>query len=124
MIWVMSTIEFIVTWRANLEAEAVVPAIDGRLLTEIVGGTYGGLVPAYFRFGPAAEHYAPKDGSVPVLGCECGEWGCQPLMVSIATDGDSVVWSDVSPGVGPFKFPNADYVGAVRKLEARWAQPE
>ncbi|MFB7075888.1 hypothetical protein, partial [Streptomyces sp. NPDC056290] len=78
----------------------IVPHVDGTPLTALVdayenaagmrpaGDAYGGLIPEFFRFGPMQDHFlgvstgamGPK---TPFLGCECGEWGCWPLMARI-----------------------------------------
>ncbi|MGI5289764.1 hypothetical protein ACQEVF_41385 [Nonomuraea polychroma] len=87
----------------------IVPRIDGAPLTELIdrfeitagmqpaGDAYGGLIPQFFRFGPMLDHFlgwstnamGPK---TPVLGCECGEWGCWPLMARITATVDLVIW--------------------------------
>jgi hypothetical protein len=122
---------------------AVVPTIDGIALTdrihrfELEAGmedravSYGGLVPAYYRFGPMDQHYLAGDGSirdegkVPLLGCNCGEWGCWPLMARIAVSGDEVRWDDFAQpyrrernydAFGPFVFSRVQYGEALRRL--------
>jgi len=70
----------------------IVPVIDGVALTDRVHRferetgmesrevSYGGLIPACFRFGPAEVHYRAAAGAfveeakIPLLGCVCGEW--------------------------------------------------
>ncbi|MFE4860061.1 hypothetical protein [Streptomyces sp. NPDC056670] len=78
----------------------IVPRIDGAPLTELIdrfeiaagmqpaGDAYGGLIPEFFRFGPMQDHFLGRSTNAmgpktPVLGCECGEWGCWPLMARI-----------------------------------------
>jgi hypothetical protein len=87
----------------------VVPRIDGIALTVLIDGfeahagmqpagdAYGGLIPQYFRFGPMDGHFYGRSAGAmgpktPVLGCECGEWGCWPLMARITVTADLVVW--------------------------------
>ncbi|GGK88609.1 hypothetical protein [Deinococcus radiotolerans] len=77
---------------------------------------------------------------VTLLGCECGEPGCWPLLARIETDGQAVRWLDfqqpyrakkeadpLNPqrpptpfwsyeGFGPFVFERAAYTRAVRSL--------
>ena len=38
-------------------------------------------------YGQSIDSMGPKK---PVLGCECGEWGCWPLMTSITVTDDHV----------------------------------
>lgn len=99
-------------------------------------GGYGGLVPAYFRFEPASHHYLAAEGArvdehgkVPVLGCECGEWGCWPLLAGIVADESTVTWTDFEQphrkerdysAFGPFVFDRQAYVSAVDGIARRW----
>lgn len=93
-------------------------------------GGYGGLIPAYYQFGPMTDHFlgrgATMSSDVPVLGCDCGEWGCWPLMVNIAADDVRVQWSHFGqphrPGwdygtFGPMSFRRMSYDIALRELE-------
>ncbi|MFF3215864.1 hypothetical protein ACFYYB_35265 [Streptomyces sp. NPDC002886] len=123
---------------------AVVPHIDGASLTELVDGfeisakmepagdAYGGLIPAFFRFGPMQDHFLGRSTSAmgpktPVLGCECGEWGCWPLMARITATANLVTWDafeqpyrqirDYS-GFGPFHFGRSQYDDALNFLSA------
>ncbi|MEU2065173.1 hypothetical protein [Streptomyces sp. NPDC013455] len=81
--------------RGNGGLLVIVPHIDGAPLTELIegfelaagmqpaGDAYGGLMPESFRFGPMQDHFLGRSTSTmgpktPVLGCECGEWGCWP----------------------------------------------
>ncbi len=56
----------------------------------------GGLVPEYYRFGPAREHwfglreFSGRTGVIPVLGCSCGEWGCWPTYATVVADEETV----------------------------------
>ena len=80
--------------------------INGIDLVDLVGafelahgfepaGGYGGLFPEYFDFGSMTDHFlgAATLREVPVLGCDCGEWGCWPLMAYIDSDQELVRWS-------------------------------
>lgn len=76
----------------------VVPYVDGRSLVDVVGrfesargyspaGAYGGLVPAFFRYGDAAHQWygrgrVPAGGRAWVLACDCHEAGCWPFEVA------------------------------------------
>ncbi|GAA2714164.1 hypothetical protein [Actinoplanes palleronii] len=69
------------------------------------GGAYGGLVPAFFRFGSMDDHFLGRScggtgSKTPVLACECGEWGCWPLKTSITVTDDHVTWDAFEPGDG------------------------
>ena len=78
---------------------SVTPAVNGSLLSDLVlgferehhfepAGGYGGLVPTWFDYGPLhsyfladfaqGNHFA-QQGSIYLLGCQCGEVGCWPL---------------------------------------------
>lgn len=102
-------IAFTVRWLADRRIHAVVPAIDGQPLLEVIdrfefaagmqpaGGAYGGLIPEYYRYGPLDEHFLGKENpglgpKTAVLGCKCGEVGCWPLMARITPTGNLVVW--------------------------------
>ena len=91
------------------------------------GGAYGGLIPQFFRFGPMEDHFHGRSTDAmgpktPVLGCECGEWGCWPLMARITATAELVTWDcfeqrhrisrDYTVS-GPFLVPR-------RLLSARW----
>ncbi|WP_305788176.1 hypothetical protein [Symbioplanes lichenis] len=120
----------------------VVPWIGGVPLTELIdrfeiaagmrpaGGAYGGLIPEFFRFGPMGEHFSGRSTGVtgpktPVLGCECGEWGCWPLLAVVTVSDDQVRWDafeqphrkarDYS-GFGPFRFDRRQYDDALAVL--------
>ncbi len=120
----------------------VVPTIDGEPLTDLIhrfergagmerrDESYGGLIPAFFRFGTPAEHYLKTEKKIPLLGCECGEWGCWPLLAQIEADGEQVVWTGFEQpfrprrnyaAFGPFTFERTAYEAALRELEPRWA---
>ncbi|MFJ8506302.1 hypothetical protein [Streptomyces avermitilis] len=122
----------------------VVPCIDRVPLTNLIdqfetdagmqpaGDAYGGLIPQFFRFGPMEDHFHGRStGAIgpktPVLGCECGEWGCWPLMASITVTSDYVTWDSFEQphrktrdysGFGPFHFDRHQYDDAVKALSA------
>ncbi len=128
----------------------VVPCIDGTPLTDLVdrfeidagmqpaGDAYGGLIPQFFRFGPMEDHFHGRSTGAmgpktPVLGCECGEWGCWPLMAGITLTPDHVTWDafeqpyrrtrDYSE-FGPFQFDRLQYADAVKALAASLGSDE
>src|SRR5918994_3771974 len=119
----MNEIRFLVRPRDDLGVHEVVPRVDGELLTEVVEaferaagmdppGGYGGLIPAFFRFGPLDEHFhgrrAGADSpATPVLGCDCGEWGCWPFMAHIDVTDTTVTWAAFTQ---PHR-PTRDYTG-------------
>jgi hypothetical protein len=119
----------------------VVPVVDGHRLTDLIHSlerqagmedrdtSYAGLIPAFFRFGTATEHYRSTHQRIPLLGCECGEWGCWPLMAQIRADDERVVWTEFEQphrstrdytAFGPFSFERSAYDEALRDLEPRW----
>lgn len=121
----------------------VVPVVDGVPLTELIEAFehaagiaplpsgHGGLIPALYRHGPAIEHYtATRDGTIPLLGCNCGETGCWSLVACVRVQGDLVTWSGFErPGrtavdyssFGPFAFDRIWYDHAVSGIAAVWA---
>ncbi|MFI9561456.1 hypothetical protein [Nonomuraea endophytica] len=142
----LRVIEFTVRRRPDLQVHEVVPRIDGHLLLDLIdrfetgsgmrpaGDVYGGLIPAYYRYGPLDEHFLGKENSglgpkTAVLGCECGEVGCWPLMTRITLTGDLVVWDAFEQvhrpnrdyaAFGPFLFDRAQYgqaLGALLRVE-------
>ncbi|MEU5323789.1 hypothetical protein AB0G67_44700 [Streptomyces sp. NPDC021056] len=122
----------------------IVPRIDGASLTELIdsfeiaagmqpaGDAYGGLIPQFFPFGPMQHHFLGQSTKTmgpktPVLGCECGEWGCWPLMARITTTADLVGWDSFEQphrktreyaAFGPFQFDRHQYEDALRALNA------
>jgi hypothetical protein len=135
-------INFVVRERADLHAVEVVPAIGATLLTTLIdayeigagmspaGDLYGGLVPALYRFGAMDRHF--RGGSTetfgpatPVLGGECGEWGCWPLLCRIGVTDREVIWDEFAQphrpvrdysGFGPFRFARDRYEDALADL--------
>jgi hypothetical protein len=126
---------------------AVTPHVDGASLAALVeayerakgydpAGGYGGLIPAYFNYGPLDEYFTGKDKSdywmslkgVYLLGCGCGEVGCWPLIASVYQKDDTIRWDGfVQPhrrerdysGFGPYTFSRAQYEDAVKDLLIR-----
>ncbi len=139
----MAVIGFSVRSRADLGgAVEVVPTIDGVELLDLIHGfeqqsgmetrekSYGGLIPSFYRFGPIAQHFFTNDHKVPLLGCECGEWGCWPLLATVEDRGDKVSWSSFEQphrperdysGFGPFTFSRSPYVEALSGLDRELA---
>jgi hypothetical protein len=135
--------------RDDRDALVVVPCIDGAALTELVdgfevaagmkpaGNAYGGLIPQFFRFGPMRDHFLGRSTDAmgpktPVLGCECGEWGCWPLMARITATADLVTWDAFEQphrktrdyaAFGPFRFGRHQYDEALRAVSAAISEP-
>jgi len=136
-----STIRLVLD-RSSEGASRVTPELDGRSLVELVGefetaqdwkpaGGYDGLHLNRFRFGELCEffHGRPAWASkqLPLLGCECGEWGCWPLMASIEVGDETVTWSRFTQphrperdytAFGPFTFDRDAYDLEVDQLVA------
>jgi len=128
---------------------SVTPVINGTPLTELVTsfetvqqfeplGGYGGLIPEFFKYGPLDSYlmggfdpggYWDQLGGIYVLGCDCGEVGCWPLICRLKRDGNVVVWDrfrnpfrperDYSR-FGPFVFDATLYRNAARDLQVRF----
>ncbi len=120
----------------------IIPRVDDAPLTELIdrfelhagmqpaGGTYGGIVPAFARSLRIDDHFRGKSVmatglSTPLLVCECGEWGCWPLLAEITITQDVVIWdrfghprgSERDYGAfGPFRFDRGQYDDALRDL--------
>jgi hypothetical protein len=126
---------------------AITPAVDGTPLPEIIAafereqhfepaGGYGGLIPAWFKYGALDRYfvgdfekdsYFARINRVYLLGCECGEVGCWPLMARIKTEGEFVMWDSFEQphrkerdysGFGPFVFDAKQYREAVAALRS------
>jgi hypothetical protein len=136
---VLAVVGFQVRKREDLSADEVVPTVDGRELADLVHAfelghgmetrpaSYGGLIPAFFNFGSMANHFLGRGeaGKVALLGCECGEWGCWPLLATITVTQQRVVWTDFEQphrkerdytALGPFEFDRAQYELALSAL--------
>lgn len=139
----LHVIAFTVRWLPDRGVHDVVPTIDGQLLLDLIdlfelgagmqpaGDAYGGLIPAYYRYSPLDEHFLGKENpglgpKTAVLGCECGEVGCWPLMVRITPTGRLVVWDAFEQphrparnysAFGPFQFDREQYGAALAALD-------
>lgn len=146
----LRVIAFTVRWLPERRVHDIVPTSDGQMLLDLIdrfeldagmrpaGGAYGGLIPAFYRYGPLDEHFLGKENpglgpKTVVLGCECGEVGCWPLMAQITPTGNLVVWSAFEQGhrptrdysqFGPFLFDREQYDAALQTLCADIAATE
>jgi hypothetical protein len=132
--------------KTDADAPIVTPCIDGTPLTILISefelsnnytdpaGGYGGLVPSYFKYGPLAQYFcgqatnhgiSDKDGEIYVLGCECGEVACWPLLTSVTRLEGGYQWSAFHQphrperdydAFGPFVFERSQYEDAVRDM--------
>lgn len=115
---------------ALVNVKQLIPFIDERSLVDIVGeferaegfqpaGGYGGLVPAFYRFGRLDRYFLGEqepwsDGRpVAILACNCGEAGCWPLDATLKVAAAEVTWTRFSQphrpgwdysGLGSFTF--------------------
>ena len=130
---------------------AVVPTIDGTALTDLVAefesnrhlepaGGYGGIVPQLYNYGPLARYLMGEFGldsswagmgGIYVLGCDCGEVGCWPLVCRVKIEDQSVVWDEFKQPhrperdyseFGPFVFDLFQYRSAIKELQAQVAE--
>lgn len=127
---------------------AFMPCIDGEPFGDIVeryerlrgytdpAGGYGGLVPAFYRYGPATAYFlgidtVHGDYKAPTyfLGCQCGEVGCWPIEGNITVEDSEVVWGEFTnpyrperdyTRLGPFRFERTAYLKAVSELNDVW----
>ncbi len=138
----LSTIAFESTARGG-GTTAVVPWIDGVSLIDLVTAferkqgfvrlsseERGGLIPEYFNFGPLDRHYLgrgdwpTRDEGTVLLGCQCGEWACDPFYARVEVDGEIVRWSAFGryaddkgyAGLGPITFARDAYEEALKSL--------
>src|SRR5438105_4737287 len=134
-------------------ALSITPCIDGAPLTILIGefekssgytdpaGGYGGLIPCYFNCGPLVRYFCGQAGNqgenddddeIYVLGCECGEVGCWPLVTSVTRVEGGYRWAAFKQphrpqrnydAFGPFVFEKGQYEEAVRDAASR-SEPE
>lgn len=139
-----TTLSFVVQHREDA-ALGIEPYVDGVSLIELVTnfertqlfepvGGYGDLIPQNFNYGPLDKYFLGiyegdsiwgQLGGVYLLGCECGEVGCWPLLCQVKIEGDVVIWNNFQQphrserdysGFGPFVFDLEQYQGAVAYL--------
>jgi hypothetical protein len=139
----VSSIRFEVAPRSDLsDVLEIVPVDDGELLTDRIHRfeneagmekrptSYGGLIPDHGRFGSLASHFLGAteltSDRAPVLGCDCGELGCWPLLCHIEANDVVVVWRDFGQpfrpsrdysDFGPYTFDREAYAAALAELE-------
>jgi hypothetical protein len=134
----------------NPAVYSVTPAINGTPLTQLItafesgqqfepAGGYGGLVPQFFDYGPLdrylvgdcapGSYWDDLDG-IYVLGCDCGEVGCWPLLCRVTVDVETVVWDGFKQPhrperdysrFGPFVFDAAQYRSAANQFQVRFS---
>jgi hypothetical protein len=122
----------------------MVPLVDSCSLVEMAGafesraglepaGGYAGLVLERYNFGDlrlylAGEQLPWPGRDVPLLGCQCGEWGCWPLQARISIADRVVEWSGFGQphrpgrdytGFRPFRFSEQQYRNAVTAAASR-----
>ena len=125
---------------------SITPVVDGMLLTEIIAafererqfepaGGYGGLIPERFNYGALSRYflgdfeqdsYFARMKRVYLLGCQCGEVGCWPLLGRIRIEGpnpwcgtllNSHTGKDLDySALGPLVFDAEQYREAVAGL--------
>ena len=95
-----------------------------------LAGSYVGPDPrdAYLPMSHLLGNPAPGSdwsedaSSIPLLRCECGEWGCWPLLAMVEIGDRIVTWRDFrNPHrpdwdhklLGPFRFDRRQYEGAL-----------
>lgn len=98
-----------------------------------VAGQYAGLVLDHFNYGDLGEYltgesrggFGGKPGTIALLGCDCGEVGCWPLLTQVVINNDLVTWRDFTQPhrpqrdytpFGPFTFNRPQYLKAIRTL--------
>ena len=143
------TIFFSIYSRSDEQSRLVEPVVNDTPLLKLtsnfereqnfdVAGSYGGLIPEWFDYGPldlyflgdhSADSYFAGRAGIYVLACQCGEVGCWPLECRVRIEGDTVVWErfrqpfrpkrDYSP-FGPFVFDASQYRHAVAALSAEF----
>lgn len=94
------------------DVRSVTPVLNGVPLIELVSrfegeqrfqpaGGYGGLIPEFFNYGSLSSYFLADFGEdsyfrrlrgIYVLGCQCGEVGCWPLIARVGSDKKSIIW--------------------------------
>lgn len=123
---------------------AFIPEIDSVPLTDLVleferrqdwqpAGGYSGLIPANYNYGQINIYLLGKNnrsglsnsGKIALLGCNCGEVGCWPLLARVVAEESLVKWTDFEQpyrrgwdygNFGPFHFPRQQYDRALTSL--------
>ena len=130
---------------------SITPVVNGSLLSDMTlafeqeqqfepAGGYGGLIPTWFDYGPLQSYflgdfksgsYFEKMGSIYVLGCQCGEVGCWPLVCKVHRISGQIVWDSFQQPhrrerdysqFGPFVFGEPQYRDAVADLERQLSE--
>jgi hypothetical protein len=133
------------------DVHTITPLVSGVPLPDLISefekaenyepaGGYRGIVPAWFDYGPLEKYflgecqpdsYWAKQGGQYVLGCECGEVGCWPLLCRIRVQDDNVIWDQFKQPYrdtrdyshfGPLVFDGAQYRNALASLKAEWSR--
>ncbi len=83
------------------------------------GGVYFGKIDEMF----ALDKGDPSWGKTCVLGCDCGDPGCWPLLARIERSDHEVIWSDFSQfhrdwkyQLGPFRFSRSEYEAEIERF--------
>jgi hypothetical protein len=125
------------------ELQILIDGVDLCALVSSDASTPSGYAGLHFIFSDLPElsrhllgepdPYLSYLGKTQVLGCECGEPGCMPLVCCIQVDASTVQWSDfVYPifgangrrgirrygGLGPFTFQRSQYKEALLAASA------
>jgi hypothetical protein len=97
-----------------------------------LAGAYDGLTPLHAVCWPS-RHFlgepalpATDDGDTVLLGCDCGDWGCWPLVARVEVAAATVTWHHFKNPhraawdlnrLGPFTFERAQYEASLRATE-------
>jgi len=119
-------------------ARALTPYVDRVSLVDLVSAyeraagydipcSYAGLVVDHFDYGDLTAYLTGREGSVALLGCDCGDVGCWPFQARVET-GKHVTWRAFNQPhrpkrdytcFGPFTFDRSQYDAAVRRAVAQ-----